>query len=104
MLKCEGSWSGEPLEKQMKGELSKIKKNLVADIEYIQKLGPRNSENDTNYKQLRQCEEWIRQRWESQGYAVKRHTFPFKGKDYSNLEIEIKGRIAPSEIIIVSAQ
>ena len=40
MLKCEGSWSGEPLEKQMKGELSKIKKNLVADIEYIQKLGP----------------------------------------------------------------
>jgi hypothetical protein len=81
-----------------------IKKSLESDIDYIQRLGPRNSENDMNYKQLRKCEEWIRQRWESQGYVVKKHTFSFKGKEYSNLEIEIQGRIAPSEIIIVSAQ
>jgi len=104
MTKCEGNWKGEPLEKQMKAELSEMKKGMESDIEYLQKLGPRNSENDTSYKQLRQCEEWIRQKWESQGYLVKKQTFSFKGKEYTNLEIEIQGRIAPSEIIIVSAQ
>jgi Zn-dependent M28 family amino/carboxypeptidase len=104
MMKCEGNWKGEPLEKQMKAELSKMKKGMESDIEYLQKLGPRNSENDTSYKQLRQSEEWIREKWESQGYTVKKQTFSYKGKEYSNLEIEIKGRIAPSEIIIVSAQ
>jgi hypothetical protein len=104
MMKCEGFWKGEPLEKQMKAELGEIKKSMEADIEYLQSLGPRNSENEKNYKQLRQCEEWIRQRWESQGYVVKKHTFSIKGKEYSNLEIEIKGRTVPSEIIIISAQ
>jgi len=104
MMKCEGNWSGEPLEKKMKTELIEIKKGMEADVDYLQKLGPRNSENDKSYKQLRQCEEWIKQRWESQGYFVKKHTFSFKGKEYSNLEIEIKGRTLPSEIIVMSAQ
>jgi len=104
MMKCEGNWKGEPLEKQMKAELSEIKKGMESDIEYLQKLGPRNSENDTSYKQLRHCEAWIKQRWESQGYVVKKHTFSIREKEYSNLEIEIKGRTLPSEIIVISAQ
>ena len=104
MMKCEGNWRGEPLEKKMKMELIEIKKSMESDIEYLQNLGPRNSENDTSYKQLRQCEEWIKQRWESQGYVVKKHTFSIGEKEYSNLEIEIKGRTLPSEIIIISAQ
>jgi hypothetical protein len=104
MLQCKGNWRGDPLEKKMKTELIEIKKSMESDIEYVQNLGPRNSENDTSYKQLRQCEEWIRHKWESQGYTVKKQTFSFKGKEYSNLEIEIKGRTLPSEIIIISAQ
>jgi Zn-dependent M28 family amino/carboxypeptidase len=104
MMKCEGNWKGEPLEKQMKAELNEIKKGMESDIEYLQNLGPRNSENDTSYKQLRQCEEWVKKRWESQGYTVKKHSFSIKEKEYSNLEIEIKGRTLPSEIIIISAQ
>ena len=104
MMKCEGDWHGEPLEKKMKTELIEIKKSMQSDIEYLQNLGPRNSENDTSYKQLRQCEEWIKQRWESQGYVVKKQTVPIKEKEFSNLEIEIKGRELPSEIIIISAQ
>jgi len=104
MMKCEGDWKGEPLERQLKAELGEIKKGMESDIGYLQNLGPRNSENEPNYKQLRQCEEWIKQRWESQGYVVKKHTFSIKGKEYSNLEIEIKGRTVPSEIIIISAQ
>jgi len=104
MMKCEGNWRGEPLEKKMKMELIEIKKGMESDIEYLQNLGPRNSENDTSYKQLRQCEEWVKKRWESQGYTVKKHSFSIKEKEYSNLEIEIKGRTLPSEIIIISAQ
>jgi hypothetical protein len=104
MMKCEGDWKGEPLEKQMMSELSEIKRGMESDIAYLQKLGPRNSENDENYKQLRHCEEWIKQKWEAQGYVVKKHTYSVKGKEYSNLEMEIKGRTVPSEIIIISAQ
>ena len=104
MMKCEGNWRGEPLEKKMKMELIEIKKGMESDIEYLQKLGPRNSENEKTYNQLRHCEEWIRQRWELQGYVVKKHTFSIREKEYSNLEIEIKGRTLPSEIIIISAQ
>ncbi len=104
MMECDGNWHGEPLETKMKMELIEIKKSMESDIEYLQKLGPRNSENDESYKQLRQCEEWIRQKWESQGYVVKKHTFSIGEKEYSNLEIEIKGRTLPSEIIIISAQ
>jgi len=104
MIKCEGNWHGEPLEKKMESELNEIKKSMESDIDYLQRLGPRNSENDTNYKQLRQCEEWIKQRWEAQGYVVKNYTYSVKGKEYSNLELEIRGRVSPSEIIIVSAQ
>jgi hypothetical protein len=104
MLKCEGNWRGEPLEKKMRMELIEIKKAMESDIDYLQKLGPRNSENDKSYKQLRQCEEWIRKKWESQGYVVQKHTFSYEGKEYSNLEIEIKGCTLPSEIIIISAQ
>src|SRR4030042_4370092 len=70
----------------------------------MQNLGPRNSVNEETYAQLRECEEWIRQRWQSQGYSVKSHTFRFEGREYSNLEIELPGRVSPSEIIIVSAQ
>ena len=104
MMKCEGSWPGEPVEKRMKTELIEIKKSLESDIRYLQDLGPRNSENDTSYKQLRKCEEWIKDRWELQGYFVRKQTFSIKAKEYSNLEIEIKGRKLPSEIIIISAQ
>lgn len=104
MMECEGNWRGDPMEKKMKTELIGIKKSMQSDIEYLQNLGPRNSENGTSYKQLRQCEEWVKQRWESQGYVVKKHTFSIKRKEYSNLEIEIRGRKLPSEIIIISAQ
>jgi hypothetical protein len=103
-MECEGNWRGEPLEKKVKMELIEINKSMESDIEYLQTLGPRNSENDKNYKQLHQCEEWIRQKWESQGYVVNKHTFSIREKEYSNLEIEIKGRTLPAEIIIISAQ
>ena len=68
-----------------------INKDLESDLLFIQGLGPRNSTDGRTYAQLRRCEEWIKERWESQGYAVKKQTFSFDGREYSNLEIEIQG-------------
>ncbi len=104
LIRCEGSWYGEALEVKKASDLGRIREVLESDLSYIQALGPRNSVNDRNYAQLRKCEEWIKSRWESQGYKVKKHTFSIEGRKYSNLEIEMVGRLAPSEIIIVSAQ
>jgi len=104
LIECEGNWSGEPLEKNGKFNLTKIQGELESDLAFIQGLGPRNSMSDNNYVQLLKCETWIEQRWKSQGYAVRRQTFSFDGRDYSNLELEIRGRVSPSEIIVVSAQ
>jgi len=104
LIQCEGKWSGEPLEKKGEFNLSKIQEELESDLAFIQGLGPRNSMSDKNYTQLLKCEAWIEQRWKSQGYAVKKQTFSFDGREYSNLELEIRGRVSPSEIIIISAQ
>ena len=104
MVQCKGDWYGEPIENGRNSELIEIKRSLERDIAYMQNLGPRNSVNEETFARLRQCEEWIRQRWQSQGYSVKSQTFLFEGREYSNLEIELQGRVAPSEIIIVSAQ
>jgi hypothetical protein len=104
MVKCQGKWDGEPMERQWVAESIEIKRGLERDVAYLQNLGPRNSVNEENYAKLRQCEEWIKQRWQSQRYSVKSQTFLFEGRRYSNLEIELQGRVSPSEIIIVSAQ
>lgn len=102
MIKCEGKWNGIPLERQKNVDLGKIRKELESDVYYMSvELGPRNA---FSYKRLQKCAEWIKKRWESQGYTVKSHTFFIQGKDYTNLEIEILGRKAPSEIVVVSAQ
>jgi hypothetical protein len=104
LIQCRGDWSGEPLEKKRASDLKAIKRDLESDLLFIQDLGPRNSKDDRSYAQLRRCEAWIKERWESQGYAVKKQTFSFDGREYSNLDIEIQGDSAPNEIIIVSAQ
>ncbi len=101
-IKCEGRWNGVPLERQKNLDLGNIRKELESDIYYMSvRLGPRNT---FSYEQLQKCAEWIKKRWESQGYAVKSHKFSIQGKDYENLEIEIKGQKSPTEIVIVSAQ
>jgi hypothetical protein len=104
MVRCVARWNGEPIEKQKRSELIEIRERLQKDVGYLQSLGPRNSVNEKSYAKLRQSEEWIRQRWQSQGYSVKNQTYLFEGREYSNLEIELQGCVSPSEIIIVSAQ
>jgi hypothetical protein len=104
MVKCDENAHGDPLESRKSAELVEIKRALEADVANMQSLGPRNSVNSETYAKLLECEGWIRQRWQSQGYSVKGQTFQFEGRDYSNLEIELPGRVSPSQIIIISAQ
>lgn len=102
MVKCEGSWDGVPLEQQGIADVGNIRKELESDISYMSgTLGPRNA---FSYERLQKCAGWIKKRWESQGYVVKSQTFSIQGRDYENLEIEIKGQKTPAEIVVVSAQ
>lgn len=102
MVRCEGQWEGVPLEVPRRAELPAIAKALRNDVGYMSvTLGERNTEK---YHALSQCASWIRESWESQGYAVKTQTFSLEGKEYTNLEVELTGRKAPSQIVIVSAQ
>jgi hypothetical protein len=104
LVQCEGDWQGKPLEEQGGIDLAAIKNELQLDIAYLQSLGPRNSENQAAYEQLRKCEAWIIAKWESQGYTVKIHDVPIGERKYYNIEIEIPGTTSPAEIVIVSGQ
>ncbi|NIO17008.1 MAG: hypothetical protein GTN70_08420, partial [Deltaproteobacteria bacterium] len=102
MVKCEGTWEGEPLESKKGISLEEIGVQLKEDIHYMTVvLGERNPER---YEELARCAEWIRKRWQSHGYEVKSQVFTLEDKEFENLEIEIPGNVAPSEIIIVSGQ
>jgi len=102
MIKCEGQWFGEPMERSM--DLGEIKRNLLSYVEFIQKLGPRNSADEVSYRRLQQCRNWIIKEWESMGYEVEEDTFSVGGREYANLIVEIRGQRRPGEIVIVSAQ
>jgi len=102
MIRCQGEWDGKPLEGQMQAELEAIENALRADVEFMSvTLGERNPEH---YDALVRCADWVKERWEAQGYVVKTQSFTLEGREYANLEIEIPGDKAPSEIVVISAQ
>lgn len=104
MIGCEGAWQGKPLEEQGIFDFSAIKEGLKSDVAFIAGLGPRNAEDPHAYEQLRKCEAWILEKWESQGYVVKLQDVSVGGQQFHNLEIEYPGTLSPSEIVIISAQ
>ncbi|OGP91958.1 MAG: hypothetical protein A2157_12180 [Deltaproteobacteria bacterium RBG_16_47_11] len=101
MTKCKGKWDGEHMENQKIAERIEIKKGLERDVASMQCLGPRNSVNGETYANLLQCEGWIRQRWQLQGYSVKSQAYLFEGRKYSNLEIELRGHVShrPGDVL-----
>jgi hypothetical protein len=105
LVKCEGSWQGVPLETPRAAELPQIEANIRATVRHLSvDIGERNLRDETRHQALQQAGEWIRQRWEAQGYRVAEQSLVVDGKEVSNLEIEIPGRKVPAEIVIVSAQ
>lgn len=102
MIRCEGSWDGEPLETAMADELVAMETELRADVAWLsQTVGPRNP---AHYENLVRTAEWIRDRWTSYGYEVLEQKLEVDGKECVNLEVEIPGRVAASEIIVLGAQ
>jgi hypothetical protein len=104
LAKCEGAWQGEPLEKQGIFNLSAIKEGLQSDVTFIARLGPRNAVNPTSFDQLKKCEAWIIEKWESQGYTPKLQEIFIDSQQVLNIEIEFPGTLSPAEIVIISAQ
>jgi hypothetical protein len=99
---CEGRWDGAPLEASRQGELVTLQALLRADVSYLaDTIGPRNPAHPVS---LNRAAEWIRARWQSQGYTVRDQTFLVDGTECVNLEIEIPGRERASEIVLLSAQ
>jgi hypothetical protein len=102
---CEGHWQGEPIEAQRSAELQDMEQSLQADVRHLSvEIGERNLQDDARYRALQRAGEWIRGRWEAMGFRVGEQTLVVAGRQVSNLEIEIPGRTAPSQIVIVSAQ
>lgn len=105
LARCEGHWQGVPIESQRASELTKIERDLRADVLHLSvDIGERNLRDDLRYRALQRASAWIRERWESQGYEVREQAFSVQGRSVSNLEIEIAGHHLPREIVVVSAQ
>jgi Zn-dependent M28 family amino/carboxypeptidase len=102
---CEGKWAGEPLEARRPAELSRMEGEIREDVRFLAvEIGERNLRDDTRHRALTRAGEWIRGRLEALGYRVAEQPLVVAGRQVSNLEIEIPGRKAPSQIVIVSAQ
>jgi len=102
---CEGKWAGEPLEAARAAELSRMESQIREDIHFLAvEIGERNLRDDTRHQALTRAGEWVRERLSALGYRVAEQPIVVDGRKVSNLEIEIVGRKAPSEIVIVSAQ
>ena len=105
LVRCEGRWLGVPTESGRASELATVERDLRADVLHLSvEIGERNLRDDVRHAALQRAGAWIRERWESQGYAVREQAFSVKGRPVSNLEIEIPGHRLPGEIVVVSAQ
>lgn len=103
-IRCDGRWHGVPFELRGTADLQALEVRLRTDIAFLQSLGPRHIANEIAYLQLMRCADWIEQEWQTQGYRVQRHEFTVNEKTCANLEIEIPGTSAGSEIVVISAQ
>jgi len=104
-VRCEGKWAGEPVEVRRAAELSRMEGEIREDVHFLAvEIGERNLRDDTRHQALTRAGVWIRGRLEGLGYRVAEQPIVVDGRKVSNLEIEIPGRKAPSEIVIVSAQ
>ncbi len=104
-VRCEGRWAGEPAEVRRAAELPRMEREIRDDVHFLSvEIGERNLRDDTRHQALTRAGEWIRGRLEALGFRVAEQVLVVDGRKVSNLEVEIRGRTAPSEIVIVSAQ
>ena len=81
-------------EQTCRARLERYVRNLAEEI------GERNM---GRYDKLTAAAAMIEAEWRQQGFAVHRQTYPVKGREAANLEIEIRGVSMPEEIVLVGA-
>ncbi len=74
---------------------------LRSDVQMLAgTIGRRNSEN---YSGLQKAAKFLETELKNAGYEVRRQRYQIDDKDYDNLEVEIKGRDRPDQIILIGA-
>ena len=74
---------------------------LRSDVQMLAgTIGRRNSEN---YSGLQKAAKFLETELQNAGYEVRRQRYQIDGKDYNNLEVEIKGSDRPDQIILIGA-
>ncbi len=59
--------------------------------------------NYLNYDGLQKAAQFLETELKGVGYEVRRQRYQIEGKDYDNLEVEIKGSDRPDQIILIGA-
>ncbi len=78
-----------------------LREALRSDVEMLSgTIGQRNS---LNYAGIKKAAEFLEVELNTAGYTVNHNTYQIDGKDYDNLEVEIKGSDRPDQIILIGA-
>lgn len=104
MVACEGRYAGEPLEAAWlaDGRLAALADSLRASAAHLAvTIGPRNP---PRYAALCAARDWVRARWRAQGYEVREQSFSLGGLEFTNLEVEVPGRLPEAGLVLVTAQ
>lgn len=78
-----------------------LRNALRSDVEMLSEtIGQRNS---LNYAGIKKAAEFLEAELNTAGYTVNHNKYQIDGKDYDNLEVEIKGNDRPDQIILIGA-
>ena len=78
-----------------------LRNALRSDVEMLSgTIGQRNS---LNYAGIKKAAEFLEAELNTAGYTVNHNRYQIDGKDYDNLEVEIKGIDRPDQIILIGA-
>lgn len=78
-----------------------LKDELMRDIQTI--AGEIGEHNYAFYDKLVAAEQFLSNALTAAGYQVNRQTYTLDGKEFHNLEVEIKGSKKPDEIVLIGA-
>lgn len=78
-----------------------LRDTLRRDVQVL--AGDIGNRNWWAYAQLLQAADWIESTLTKAGHQVRRRGYAVRGRNFDNLEVEIRGQTKPDEIVIVGA-
>jgi Peptidase family M28 len=76
-----------------------LRDEMTRDVNKL--AGEIGERNYIKYEQLNQAADFIHSSFQAMAYEVKRQTYQVNKQDFSNIEVEIKGKKFPDEIVLV---